>query len=298
MGDEGGGSRREELQVQSGHTIEEAFSGTERYRCDVGAQFVDESDSKVLVDRCRAAGDRDVAVAGGRTRLRERGLDAVGDEGEGGAARHRQWLARVVGEHEDWGVIGGLVAPPALPVQVPLSTDRSEHVAPHDEGAGRYDPVQFGLVLVGRFEHPGVQSVDRAVAEGLLAALVGSGEVPVDRDRDVAYDVVAHGSSVSLSEPGSGSSRPGRLRLPGSSVPPRAGSLPRFGLLVRVVAVRWSGYLVRRVRLRPAPARRPPGPGPRRCRGSRQRSTSRPTPPTGCRRRWPPSFPPTARSAR
>ena len=43
--------------------------------------------------------------------------------------------------------------------------------------------VHLGLVLVGRVEHPGVQPVNRSVAERLLPGLAWTGEVAVNRDR-------------------------------------------------------------------------------------------------------------------
>ena len=47
MRDEGSGSRREDLQLLCGHTVEEALSGPEGQRGDVGAQLVDESGGEV-----------------------------------------------------------------------------------------------------------------------------------------------------------------------------------------------------------------------------------------------------------
>ena len=49
--------------------------------------LVDEAGAEVLLRRRGAAGDRDVLVPGGLLRPGERGLDPVGDEVEGRAAR-------------------------------------------------------------------------------------------------------------------------------------------------------------------------------------------------------------------
>src|SRR5688500_13979641 len=52
------------------------------------------------------------------------------------ASLHGDRLAWAMGQHEDNGVIGCVVAPPAFPVVVrPCAPDGSEHVPPHDPGA-------------------------------------------------------------------------------------------------------------------------------------------------------------------
>jgi hypothetical protein len=161
----------------------------------VEPQFLDEARGEVLVDGGRAAHDRDVAVAGDLTGLGQSGLDAVGDEGVGGAAFHRLRVARIVGEDEDRRVVGRVGAPPTVPVAVPFAADRSEHVAPHDERARIGQLVDFGAVLRGGVEHPGVQlragAVAAVVAERPVFGLVETGRVSVDGDRDAA-DHLAH----------------------------------------------------------------------------------------------------------
>ena len=74
---------------------------------------------QVLLDRRRTATEADVGTVGRRERLVERGLDAVGDEVERGAALHLDRRARVVGEHEHRMVVRGIVAPPPVPVVAP-----------------------------------------------------------------------------------------------------------------------------------------------------------------------------------
>ena len=99
--------------------VEQPLARAEHDRDDVQVQLVEQAGGEVLVDRARAAGDRDVLVAGGRARLLERGLDPVGDEVERRAALHLERLARVVGEHVDRRVVRRVLAPPAAPLSVP-----------------------------------------------------------------------------------------------------------------------------------------------------------------------------------
>ena len=70
---------------------------------------------QILAHRRGAAADLDVEVARGGLGLSERRLDPLGDEMEGRAALHLDRRAGVVGQDEGRRVIGGIVAPPALP---------------------------------------------------------------------------------------------------------------------------------------------------------------------------------------
>ena len=83
-----GGERRgpdgQDLQLQRRDAVEKAFTCAEGERCDVGAQLIDEAGGQVLVDRGGAAGDGHVAISRRRARLLQSGVDAVGDEREGG----------------------------------------------------------------------------------------------------------------------------------------------------------------------------------------------------------------------
>jgi hypothetical protein len=65
----------------------------------------------VLQDRRAAAGDADVAVAGGLAGLVQGALDAVVDEVEGGAAGPLPRVALGVRHDEDRGVEGRLLRP-------------------------------------------------------------------------------------------------------------------------------------------------------------------------------------------
>src|SRR6185369_9858678 len=85
-----------------------------------------------LPNVARAAGDRHVRLARRRPGLRQRRVDAVGDERERGPALHGQRLARVGGQHEDRHVVRRVVAPPAGPRLVPRAGAAAEHLAPHD----------------------------------------------------------------------------------------------------------------------------------------------------------------------
>ena len=80
------------LEIEGADAVEEPLALPEHHRRDVQPQLVDRACGEVLVDRRGAARDRHVAVAGGLARLRQRRLDAVGDEVEGRAALHRHGL--------------------------------------------------------------------------------------------------------------------------------------------------------------------------------------------------------------
>src|SRR4051812_18845354 len=101
-----------------------------------------------------------------------------------------------MGEHEHRCVVRRLGPPPAAPVVLPLTADRPEHVAAHDVGAARaHEPAGSGLVgLVGALvaEVPAVE-LPSALAERVLATLVGPGDETVERDRHVAGGV-GHGT--------------------------------------------------------------------------------------------------------
>src|SRR5438477_10277701 len=84
------------------------------------------------------------------------------------------------------------ITTPAFTIEIPAAAPWYKHVAPHHESAGRDDAVDLGPVFIARFEHPGVQLLDRPVAERLRQGLARAGSVTVGGDRDVADDLVVH----------------------------------------------------------------------------------------------------------
>jgi hypothetical protein len=92
----------------------------------------------------------------------------------------------MVGQDEDRPVIGRLVAPPALPLQVPVVAARAEHVAAHDEGSGRRDALDLRGVRLGLLEHPPMQTVPDPLPEGIGQALVRARDDTVDRHRHIS----------------------------------------------------------------------------------------------------------------
>src|SRR5262249_37243274 len=150
---------------------------------------------KVLPDRSNPATYADVSSAGGFGRALERSVNPVGDEVERRAAVHRDRRPRMVGQHEDGGVIGGIGAPPALPRLVrPGAPDRTEHVAAQNPRADVVEPARREVVIDA--SRPAVLTeqlpertggkgplvqCDPADAKRIVDALVGAGAVTVDR---------------------------------------------------------------------------------------------------------------------
>src|SRR3954464_3076764 len=96
VADVGGEGRVQNLdgcQAQVADVVEKALARTEQYGRDVEHELVDDSGGQRLAHRRGAAGDVDAAISGGGGGLLEGGIEAIGDEVEGRAARH---LDRVV----------------------------------------------------------------------------------------------------------------------------------------------------------------------------------------------------------
>ena len=70
------------LELDAPDVLEEPRAGAEQDRRDVDLELVEQPGAEVLLRDLGAARDLDVLVAGGLAREVERGLDAVGDEGE------------------------------------------------------------------------------------------------------------------------------------------------------------------------------------------------------------------------
>lgn len=144
-----------------------------------------------------------------------------------------------MGEDEDRCVVRRLVTPPATPVVVPRAADGSEHVAPHDVRAarGREVAASRGVGLVPRLvgaPQPLVQEAS-AAAYRVVAALVGAGEVAVERDGHVTggqahttVDRAAGANSAVLDAP---SPRP-LARIARGLTPSRSASTPSRWSLV------------------------------------------------------------------
>src|SRR5262249_13840570 len=116
--------------------VEEMLARAKQHRRDRKMHLVDQPGPQIFLDGGDAAAEADILAAGGFESALERGLDAIGDEVKGRAARHADRRPRVVREHEDRHVIGQVVAPPAFPGLVrPWPTNGPEHVATQDPGA-------------------------------------------------------------------------------------------------------------------------------------------------------------------
>src|ERR1700722_17796794 len=207
-GDDLGACVAERMQIEAG---EKVLAFAQQRWTHRQMQLVNKTGAQKLTERRYAPAKPYILVAGRRLRLSQRGLDAVGDEMEHGAAFHRNRRARVMREHEHRHVVRRFLAPPAFPVFVrPRSAHRTEHVAAEnpradiDESqlghfivatgfAARtfwFIPAAMSLVMhgaphVGR-EKP-FHELRPAHAERILQVLARTGAETVQRNREAAY---------------------------------------------------------------------------------------------------------------
>src|SRR5262245_52979735 len=172
--------------------VEDPLAGAEQNRRDVERELVDDPGNEGLAHSRGATRDVYAALAGRLTRLCVSGVEAVGDEVEGRPAFHRERLGSGMGRHRHGRVVRRLGTPPAAPVLIPLAADRPEHVPPHDVRAARaHEPAgrrRVGVVGALVAEMPAMELAP-ALAEWILAALVGPSDETVERDRYVAGGV-------------------------------------------------------------------------------------------------------------
>ena len=185
---------------------QEMLPRPEQDRANGQVELVDQAGAQILPDRRHAAAHPDILPAGRGPRLRQRGVDALGDESELRAAGHPERRPRVMGQHEDGRVIRRLVAPPALPAVVrPGTANGAEHVAPENPGPDsreallRHLVVDTGLAVPlpvhlpehARGEEP-LHQLGSVDAERMLEVLSRPGPVPVDRDPEALHADFRH----------------------------------------------------------------------------------------------------------
>src|SRR6266511_3338765 len=120
----------ERAQVEA---LKEVLSAAQHHGPNREMEVVDEPGGQILADRGDAAAQAHIHSPGRGFRLLQRRLNSVGHEMKGGAALHRDRLARVVRQYERRDVIGRLVSPPSLPALVrPRAAHGSKHVSPQD----------------------------------------------------------------------------------------------------------------------------------------------------------------------
>src|SRR3954468_4880535 len=172
--------------------VEDPLAGAEQDRRDVERELVDDPGDEGLAHSRGATRDVYATLAGRLARLCVSGVEAAGDEVEGRPAFHLDRLGSVMGWHEPRRVVRRLGPPPAAPVLIPLAADRPEHVPLHYVRAARaHEPAGRGRVgVVGALvaEMPAVELAP-ALAERIIAALVGPSDETVERDRHVAGGV-------------------------------------------------------------------------------------------------------------
>ena len=179
------------------NAFQKGFSGTEEGRRQGQVHVIDQPGAKVLPDGGNTTAQSDIPTVGSVHRPLERGVNAIGDKVESGAAVHLDRSARVVGKHKNRSVVRGIVAPPSLPNVVwPGAADRPEHVPANDPRADIVEAVSDEVVVNSgsaailakhlskgaRAEDPFVQR-HAADAQWIDEILVGAGTVAIEGDR-------------------------------------------------------------------------------------------------------------------
>src|SRR5262249_7831474 len=99
-----------------------------------------------------AATEANIESARCGTRLLQCGVNAFRDKMKQGASCHGERRARVMRQHEDRGVIGRLVAPPALPSFVrPRPAYRTKHLGPENPGTDSRETLLRDAVVDASF---------------------------------------------------------------------------------------------------------------------------------------------------
>src|SRR5262245_43320861 len=168
--------------------------------------IVDQSRAEILPDGGNTAEKLDVIAIGSFGGALQGSVNTMGDEVVGGAAVHDDRRPGVVSEHEDWGMVGRVIAPPPLPAVVgPRSADRPEHVASHDPRSDVSEPARREVVidacratlLSGHLlkrsggDKPRVQRF-AANTERIVGILLGAGAVAVQGDDEVVNAKLGH----------------------------------------------------------------------------------------------------------
>jgi hypothetical protein len=120
----------ERLGIETGKQL---LAGSEQDWNNNHVHLIDKASAKVLLNCRDTTAEPNIFSTSRFSGSHQCGLDAVRDEMKGRATCHRDRLARVMAEHKDRHVKGGIVAPPTFPIVVgPFSSDRPEHIAADD----------------------------------------------------------------------------------------------------------------------------------------------------------------------
>jgi hypothetical protein len=129
-------------------SFEEPFTRAKQDRRNRDVHLVDQAFAKVLLDDTDAATNANILAFGRVARLRQGGVNAFSNEVEGSASFHDQRRTRVVGQHEHWGVIDRILAPPTPPAVIcPGSANRPEHV-PAENPSSDIPKASSGKVII------------------------------------------------------------------------------------------------------------------------------------------------------
>ena len=157
-------------------------------------QVVDQAPAQILSNGCNPSAQAYVAVTRSLGCLFKRGVNACGNEAKLRSSGHFDGLARIMRQHEDRGVIGWLITPPAFPTVIrPFAANRTEHVSPHDPSADPVKALPGNFVINSRFsilkpvhitpnaggEKP-LHQLGPVLAQWIFEVLVQTGTVAID----------------------------------------------------------------------------------------------------------------------
>ena len=188
--------------------FKQPFASPQQHRRDGDVQFIDEAQTKVLLDRTDTATNAHIFASSRFPGTLECDFRAFGDEVKGRSALHDQRCTRVVGQHENRHVVYGILAPPTAPTLIrPGSATWPKHVPAQDPGADIaettcsevfVDAIFSGiaaeqLLLKGaRGKCPGVQR-SASDPERLVQSLIRPGAEAVQGDGETLYAKFGHG---------------------------------------------------------------------------------------------------------
>ena len=148
------GSRRGDMpgagvsQVWQVDAVEQPLARAKQDRRNGDMKFVDQPLPKILPDCRRSASDADILSLGGFSSTFQRDVYPFGDEMKRRAALHVEWRASMIGEHENLGMVNGILPPPSPPALIgPGPAHGPEHIPAHNPGPDIMEAARGKVVV-------------------------------------------------------------------------------------------------------------------------------------------------------